>query len=179
MDFKKMSPEELMKQDDESMDALKTKTQEAIMGIVSKMNEITSRDERQLLVKDVLDETTHIPAIIGAIQLDLGVGLAIPIDLVNATVENIAVAFACVGQIKPRHDRHPVAHFSCVLHARREFEVWRLRQFIAFYADRNTTAKHCDCTASACGSCFKRATQAKGTSWSPQIGIRREWSWSP
>lgn len=56
MDFKKMSPEELMKQDDESMDALKTKTQEAIMGIVSRMNEISSRDERQLLVKDVLDE---------------------------------------------------------------------------------------------------------------------------
>jgi pilus assembly protein CpaF len=56
MDFKKLSPEELMKQDDESMDALKTKTQEAIMGIVSRMNEITSRDERQLLVKDVLDE---------------------------------------------------------------------------------------------------------------------------
>lgn len=56
MDFKKMSPEELMKQDDESMDRLKTKTQEAIMGIVSKMNEITSRDERQTLIKDVLDE---------------------------------------------------------------------------------------------------------------------------
>lgn len=56
MDFKKLSPEELMKQDDESMDALKNKTQEAIMGIVSRMNEITSRDERQLLVKDVLDE---------------------------------------------------------------------------------------------------------------------------
>ena len=56
MDFKKLSPEELMKQDDESMEALKNKTQEAIMGIVAKMNEITSRDERQLLVKDVLDE---------------------------------------------------------------------------------------------------------------------------
>lgn len=56
MDFKKMSPEELMKQDDESMEKLKIKTQEAIMGIVAKMNELTNRDERQLLVKDVLDE---------------------------------------------------------------------------------------------------------------------------
>jgi pilus assembly protein CpaF len=56
MDFKKMSPEELMKQDDESMEALKNKTQEAILGIVSKMNEITSREERQQIVKDVLDE---------------------------------------------------------------------------------------------------------------------------
>lgn len=56
MDFKKLSPEELMNQDDESMSALRQKTQEAILGIVGKMTEITSRDERQLLVKEVLDE---------------------------------------------------------------------------------------------------------------------------
>ena len=56
MDFKKLSPEELMNQDDESMSALRQKTQEAILGIVSKMTEITSRDERQMLVKEVLDE---------------------------------------------------------------------------------------------------------------------------
>lgn len=56
MDFKKLSPEELMNQDDESMSALRQKTQEAILGIVTKMTEITSRDERQLLVKEVLDE---------------------------------------------------------------------------------------------------------------------------
>lgn len=56
MDFKKLSPEELMKQDDESMEALRQKTQETILGIVGKMNEISSRDERQQLVKDVLDE---------------------------------------------------------------------------------------------------------------------------
>ena len=56
MDFKKLTPEELMKQDDESLQALRQKTQEAILGIVGKMEEIQSREERQQLVKDVLNE---------------------------------------------------------------------------------------------------------------------------
>lgn len=56
MDFKQLSPEELMKQDEESLEKLRTKTQEMILSIVSNMNEITNRGERQQLVKDVLNE---------------------------------------------------------------------------------------------------------------------------
>jgi len=56
MDFKQLSPEELMKQDEESLEKLRTKTQEVILSIVSQMSEISSRQERQQLVKDVLNE---------------------------------------------------------------------------------------------------------------------------
>ncbi|MCB0326642.1 MAG: Flp pilus assembly complex ATPase component TadA [Bdellovibrionales bacterium] len=56
MDFRKLSPEELVKQDQASLEALKNKTREAILKIVDQMPEISSRSERQLLVKDVLDE---------------------------------------------------------------------------------------------------------------------------
>ncbi|MEZ4704638.1 MAG: ATPase, T2SS/T4P/T4SS family [Bdellovibrionota bacterium] len=56
MDFRKLTPEELVKQDDASMEALKTKTREAILKIVDQMPEVSSRSERQQLVKEVLDE---------------------------------------------------------------------------------------------------------------------------
>jgi len=56
MDFKQLTAEELMKQDETSLERLYTKTQEMILSIVSDMPEITSRTERQKLVKDVLNE---------------------------------------------------------------------------------------------------------------------------
>lgn len=56
MDFKQLSPEELTKQDEASLEKLRTKTQEMILSIVSTMNEITDRGLRQQLVKDVLNE---------------------------------------------------------------------------------------------------------------------------
>lgn len=56
MDFKQLSPEELMKQDEESLEKLRSKTHEMILKIVSGMPEISSREERQKLVKNVLNE---------------------------------------------------------------------------------------------------------------------------
>ncbi|MCB1198121.1 MAG: Flp pilus assembly complex ATPase component TadA [Deltaproteobacteria bacterium] len=56
MDFKQLSPEELTKQDDASLEKLRAKTQEMILSIVSGMKEISNRNQRQQLVKDVLNE---------------------------------------------------------------------------------------------------------------------------
>ncbi|MFH1017577.1 MAG: ATPase, T2SS/T4P/T4SS family [Pseudomonadota bacterium] len=56
MDFRKLSTEELLKQDDRSLAELRAKTREVIVGIIDKMTEITSREERQRLLKEVLDE---------------------------------------------------------------------------------------------------------------------------
>jgi septum site-determining protein MinD len=56
MDFKQLSAEELMKQDEASLDRLRQKTHEMILSIVSNMPEIKQRQERQTLVTEVLNE---------------------------------------------------------------------------------------------------------------------------
>jgi pilus assembly protein CpaF len=56
MDFRRVTPEELIKQDQKSLDELRGKTRDAIMGIIDKMKDIRSRDERQRIAKEVLDE---------------------------------------------------------------------------------------------------------------------------
>ncbi len=56
MDFRQLSPEELTKQDNRSIEELRTKTREVILGIIDKMPEIKTREERQRIAKEVLDE---------------------------------------------------------------------------------------------------------------------------
>ncbi len=56
MDFRKLSTEELLKHDERSFMELKAKTRDVIVGIIDKMPEIASREERQKLLKEVLDE---------------------------------------------------------------------------------------------------------------------------
>lgn len=56
MDFRRLSPESLLKQDKKALEDLRDKTKEAIFGIIDKMEGIRSREERQNVVKDVLNE---------------------------------------------------------------------------------------------------------------------------
>ncbi len=56
MDFRKLSTDELMKQDEKTLEDLRHRTREAIFGIIDKMPEIRSSEERQNIAKDVLDE---------------------------------------------------------------------------------------------------------------------------
>lgn len=56
MDFRKLSTDELIKQDEKALADLHVKTRDAIFRIMDRMPEIRSRDERQRLAKEVLDE---------------------------------------------------------------------------------------------------------------------------
>lgn len=56
MDFRRFSTEELSKQDSKALEDLRTKTREAILNILDQLGGIKNRDERQLIVKEVLDE---------------------------------------------------------------------------------------------------------------------------
>ncbi|MCB0309361.1 MAG: Flp pilus assembly complex ATPase component TadA [Bdellovibrionales bacterium] len=56
MDFRRFSTEELSKQDQKTLEDLRSKTREAILNILDQMGGIKGRDERQQIVKEVLDE---------------------------------------------------------------------------------------------------------------------------
>lgn len=56
MDFRQLTPDELVKQDEKTLEDLRVKTREAILGIIDRMSEIKSREDRQRLSKEVLDE---------------------------------------------------------------------------------------------------------------------------
>src|SRR3546814_16494037 len=45
-------------------------------------------------VEDVLDEPLHIPFVVGAVELQLGVDLGIALDLVDVAVKDAAIAVA-------------------------------------------------------------------------------------
>ena len=56
MDFRQFSTDELVKYDDKTIEDLKTKTRDVILNIIDRMSDVRSRDERQQLAKEVLDE---------------------------------------------------------------------------------------------------------------------------
>lgn len=56
MDFRRLSSEELVKQDDKSLADLRQKTRQVIFQIIDEMPEVESRELRQQLTKEVLDE---------------------------------------------------------------------------------------------------------------------------
>lgn len=56
MDFRQLSVEEFIKQDEKSIEDLRVKTKETIFQLLDQIPEIKSRQERQLITKQVLDE---------------------------------------------------------------------------------------------------------------------------
>lgn len=56
MDFRHLSVEEFIKQDEKSIEDLRVKTKETIFQLLDQIPEIKSRQERQLITKQVLDE---------------------------------------------------------------------------------------------------------------------------
>src|SRR3546814_16816262 len=97
------------------------------------VGDIKARDA--VRIEQILNEPLHIPAVFGAVQLNLGIDLGIAFDLVDVAVEDIAIAVAGIGQVEARDERHVAAQMRRILHTGAELVVRRLRQLV----DRKST----------------------------------------
>src|SRR3546814_8959023 len=90
-------------------DAIAARFEGEDIGVIPRrlVGDVKARDA--VGVEDILDEPLHIPFVVGAVQLQLGVDLGIALDLVDVAVEDAAIAVAGIGEVEARDERHVAA----------------------------------------------------------------------